>query len=164
MLPVSSPTNASQTLWAEPSLPIGISLISLFDTTFAVTLTALDCGVNSPTFASTGVRCLFSPKPSTAKLIQHLVFFLELTEVFCMPHLSLLVPREPMQNHLQPVRRLKRPRFQYLCHRSLQCFGFVSVFLAEVVHNSGSAQEPDEMFCPCWNDVFVALSTHSWFT
>jgi hypothetical protein len=51
---------------------MGISLISLFETTFAVTLTALEAGVNSPTFASTGCR-LFSKKPSTAKLIQHLV-------------------------------------------------------------------------------------------
>jgi len=38
-----------------------------------VTLTAFDAGVNSPTFASTGVR-LFSKNPSTAKLIQHLFF------------------------------------------------------------------------------------------
>jgi len=72
MLPVSSPTSASQTLCADPSLPIGISRISLFETTFAVTLTALDCGVNSPTLASTGCL-LFSPKPSTAKLFQHLI-------------------------------------------------------------------------------------------
>jgi hypothetical protein len=34
---------------------------------------------------------LFSPKPSTAKLIQHLVFFIKLTKVFYMPHLRLLV-------------------------------------------------------------------------
>ena len=62
--PVSSPMSASLTLWAAPSLPIGISLISVLDTTLAVTLTALDCGVKSPTFASTG--CFFSKKPSTA--------------------------------------------------------------------------------------------------
>jgi hypothetical protein len=49
-----------------------MSRISLFETTFAVTLTALDWGVNSPTFASTGCL-LFSKKPSTANLIQHLV-------------------------------------------------------------------------------------------
>ena len=63
--PVSSPMSASLTLCAEPSLPIGISRISVLDTTLAVTLTALDCGVKSPTFASTGVF-LFSKKPSTA--------------------------------------------------------------------------------------------------
>ena len=48
--PVSSPTSASLTLWGEPSLPIGDSRISVLDTTLAVTLTAFDCGVNSPTF------------------------------------------------------------------------------------------------------------------
>ena len=63
--PVSSPTSASHTLWAEPSLPMGISRISVLDTTLAVTLTAFDCGFRSPTFASTG-SFLFSKKPSTA--------------------------------------------------------------------------------------------------
>src|SRR4030042_3104703 len=89
MLPVSSPTNASQTRWAEPSRPMGMSLTSLFETTFAVTLTALDAGVNSPTFASTGCR-LLSKNPSTAKLIQHLYFFRHHTNIY-LQHLSLLV-------------------------------------------------------------------------
>jgi hypothetical protein len=60
-------------LCGDPSLPIGISRISLFETTFAVTLTALDWGVNSPTLASTG-SLFFSKKPSTAKLFQHLIY------------------------------------------------------------------------------------------
>jgi hypothetical protein len=65
-----------------------MSLTSLFETTFAVTLTALEAGVNSPTFASTGCL-LLSKKPSTAKLIQHLIHLT--TQVDYLPHLSLLV-------------------------------------------------------------------------
>src|SRR3990170_5472400 len=100
-LPVSSPTNASQTLCAEPSLPIGISRISLFETTFAVTFTALDCGVNSPTLASTGVLgCLLSKKPSTAKLIQLPVSFLN-------RHVRFLATLKPFGEDTHAERSLK---------------------------------------------------------
>lgn len=72
MHPVSSPTRASQTLCGAPSLPAAMFLMSVFETVFAVTFTALEAGVSSPTFASTG--CLFPEKLSTAKLFQHLCF------------------------------------------------------------------------------------------
>jgi len=49
-------------------------LTSLFETTLALTFTALEAGVSSPTFTSTGV--LFLENPSTAKSFQHLAFFL----------------------------------------------------------------------------------------
>ena len=74
MQPVSSATNASHTRWGAPSLPAAMLLTSLFDTVFAMTFTALEVGVNSPTFASTGSLRL--EKPSTAKLFQHLIYML----------------------------------------------------------------------------------------
>jgi len=45
---------------------------SLFDIVFAMTFTALEVGVNSPTFASTGSLRL--EKPSTAKSFNTLFF------------------------------------------------------------------------------------------
>lgn len=65
MHPVSSPIRASQTVWGAPSLPDAMLLTSLFETTFALTFTALEVGVNSPTFTSTDF--LPPEKPSTAK-------------------------------------------------------------------------------------------------
>jgi len=72
--PVSSPISASHTLCADPSLPIGMSRVSVLDTTLALTLTAFDCGVKSPTLASTGCF-LFSKNPSTANLVLHTWFY-----------------------------------------------------------------------------------------
>jgi len=72
MQPVSSATNASHTRCGAPSLPAAMLRTSLFDIVFAMTFTALEVGVNSPTFASTG--SLRFEKPSTAKLIQHLIY------------------------------------------------------------------------------------------
>jgi hypothetical protein len=52
-----------------------------------MTFTALEVGVNSPTFASTGSLRL--EKPSTAKLIQHLTYVNNTDNIAV--HLSLLV-------------------------------------------------------------------------
>ena len=87
MQPVSSPTNASHTRCGAPSLPAAMLRTSLFDIVFAMTFTALDVGVNSPTFASTGSLRL--EKPSTAKLIQHLIYVNNTDNIAI--HLSLLV-------------------------------------------------------------------------
>lgn len=87
MQPVSSPTNASHTRCGAPSLPVAMFLTSLFDTAFAMTFTALEVGVNSLTFASTGSLRL--ENPSTAKLTQHLIYVNNTDNIAI--HLSLLV-------------------------------------------------------------------------
>lgn len=55
--PVSSPTNASVTLWVEPSRRETTSLIGFFDTTFTVRFKLRDPGFKFPT-------CSLTPIPS----------------------------------------------------------------------------------------------------